>query len=189
MKSLERLTDTELIHQFQKGQENAFAILYNRYQEKILHTIVYYVKDRTLAEDLSQEAYIKIITAIQANRYCDEGKFLPWALRIVHNHCMDYLRSRSRTAYVSDYTIAMMANGVTSSVETDFEKAQTAAFLHTLVDKLSEEQKAVIRYRHFEELSFKEIAERTNTSVNTSLGRMRYALMHLRTMSRNHPAL
>ena len=188
MKSLEALTDTELIQRFQKGQEKAFAILYNRYQEKILHTIVYYVKDRTLAEDLSQEAYIKIIRSIQDNRYCDEGKFLPWALRIVHNHCMDHLRKPNRTAYVSDYTNAMLANAVTSSVETDFVKAQTASFLHALVNHLSMEQKTVVRYRHFEELSFKEIAERTNTSVNTSLGRMRYALMHLRILSQKHPA-
>jgi RNA polymerase sigma-70 factor (ECF subfamily) len=188
MRFLETFTDIELIDHFRHGDEKAFRILYKRYQQKIFETIVFYVKDRTLAEDLSQEVYIKIISSIQANRYCDEGKFLPWALRIVHNHCMDHLRKRNRIAYVSDFTNTMLVNTATTSPETALMQEQAAAYLHLLVDKLSDEQKKVVRYRHFEELSFKEISKLTNSSVNTTLGRMRYAMMHLRAMVQNHPA-
>lgn len=113
---------------------------------------------------------------------------MPWALRVVHNHCMDHLRKKSRIAYVPDFTRTMLSHAATVSPETMVIREQAAAQLHRLVDKLSSEQKTVVRYRHFEERSFKEISNLTNSSVNTSLGRMRYALMHLRAMAQNHPA-
>src|SRR5438067_7869796 len=148
MKFLETLTDIELINRFQQGDDCAFRVLYQRYQQKIFNTIVYFVKDRILAEDLSQEAYIKIIASIKANRYCEEGKFLPWALRIVHNHCMDHLRKKNRTSFVSGFSDPVLANVTTASPETKMIKKQAAAHLHTLVNQLSAEQKQVVYYRH-----------------------------------------
>lgn len=189
MRRLENLTDTELIIEFRKGHNLAFSILYKRYQRKVFETVVYYIKDRTEAEDLSQEVYIKVITSIQANRYCEEGKFLPWVLRIAHNHCMDHLRKRTHVSYVAHFSSAQLSTVATASPEYKLINKQTAAQLRTLVDKLSAEQKQVVCYRHFEELSFKEISERTNSSVNTALGRMRYGLMHLRLMVQNQPSL
>lgn len=180
--NVRELSDTALVHLFRQGDEKAFSVLYNRYQKKIESTIVYYVRDRQVSEDLLQEAYIKIITSIKADRYTEEGKFLPWALRIVHNHCMDYLRKQNRTPYIS----ALSGEGrevVFPVSETKMMREQTAAYLHALMNKLSPEQKEVVHYKYFDDLSFKEIAALTNTGINTSLGRMRYALSHLKAMA------
>lgn len=187
MRRLENLTDDELIAQFRKCQNQAFDILYRRYQQKIFDTVVYYIKNRTEAEDLTQEVSIKIITSIQTDRYCEEGKFLPWALRIAHNHCMDHLRRRNYVLYVAEFSSAQLSSVAIASPEYKLIGKQTAAQLRSLVNKLPAEQKQVVYYRHFEDLSFKEISERTNSSVNTALGRMRYGLMHLRLMTKNRP--
>lgn len=147
---------------------------------------MYHVKDRTLAEDLAQEVYIRIISSIQKNQYCEEGKFLPWALRIAFNSCMDHLRKKNRTSYVPDFSETILGEFSVASPEAKLVQKQAAEQLHTMLDELSAEQKRVVHYRHFEDLSFKEIALRTNTSVNTSLGRMWYALMHLRLKARKN---
>jgi RNA polymerase sigma factor (sigma-70 family) len=186
MKLPENFSDIELIDRFQQGNEKAFQVLYQRHQRDIFATIVYYVKNRTLAEDLSQEVYIKIIAAIKAKRYCEDGKFLPWALRIAYNHCMDQLRKKNRTFYTPDLYDSMLGTIAEPSPEIKMVREETATVVRNLVNQLSPEQKKVVRYRYFEELSFKEIARLTNTNVNTSLGRMRYSLMHLRTMAQGH---
>lgn len=187
MKQLLTHSDIELINCFQLGNERAFQVLYHRYQQKIFGTIMYYIKDPILAEDLSQEVYIKIITFIKSNRYNEEGRFLSWALQIAYSHCMDHLRKKKRTSYVPDFFNTVLINVAVPSPEVKMMQDQVNSFLPTLVDQLSPEQKKVVYYRYYEEFSFKQIAELTNTSVNTSLGRMRYALMHLRNMTRNHP--
>ena len=188
MKLLKQLTDTELISRFQQGNQQAFHELYHRYQQKIFGIVLYYIKDRVIAEDLCQEAYIKIIMSIKSNKYCEEGKFLPWALRIVHNHCMDYLRKNKTVSYVTDFSDQSLVHLTSSSPETKMVKQQAAVHLHQLLNKLSYEQRKVVYYRHFEELSFKEISKLTGSSINTTLGRMRYAMMHLRNLSKSHPA-
>lgn len=188
MRFFESLTDDELIERFQEADDSAFRALYKRHQPKIFQTVAYYIKDRTLAEDLSQEAFIKIVTSLRQGRYCEKGKFLQWALRLVHNHCLDYLRRKNNTAYVPDFTDTVLTHLAVPSAEMTLINQQTAAQLNALVAKLSPEQKIVLHYRHVEELSFKEIAHLTNTSVNTALGRMRYAIGHLRTMTQNHPS-
>ena len=187
MSHLNSLSDTELVYLFAGGNEQAFHHLYKRHQQNIYKVVVHYLKDRVVAEDVTQEVFIKIIHCIKERRYCEEGKFIAWALRIAHNHCMDHLRKPKRTSYVMVFSDTASAPMATSSPEAKMVDSQTATQLNQLIEKLPEEQKTVLRYRHFEELSFKEIAKRTNTSVNNSLGRMRYALMHLRTMTQNHP--
>lgn len=189
MKLLHACTDNELIRQFQQGYEKAFHVLYERHRQEIFATTVFYIKNYTLAEDLSQEIYIKIITAIRENKYCDEGKFIPWALRIVYNHCMDHLRKKNRFHYVPDFDDKAMTNVSTMTTEAKIMKQETMTQLEKLIDKLPPDQKTVVRCRHFEEMSFKEIAQMTNTSVNTTLGRMRYALVHLRNLSSHYPTL
>ena len=178
----------ELVRLFSNGEERAFPVLYKRYQQNIYKVVVYYIKDRTLAEDMTQDVFIKIIHSIKEKRYCEDGKFLTWSLRIAYNHCMDHLRKPKRVSYVTDFSSTVLACTATPSPETQLVIEQTATQLYRFIEKLPEEQKKVLCYRHFEELSFKEIAERTNTSVNTSLGRMRYALMHLRNMTKNGAA-
>lgn len=117
--------------------------------------------------------------------YSEEGKFLPWALRITSNHCMDHLRRKNNTSYVPDFGNSVLASIVVPSAEAKLLDEQAATELYNLLDKLPVEQKKVVCYRHFEQLSFKEISKLTNASLNTTLGRMRYALIHLRTMTQN----
>lgn len=186
MKELHLLSDTGLIHCFLKGNEKAFDVLFQRYRESIFKLLVHYVKDRDLAEDMTQEVFIKIFLSVKSSRYGEEGRFRNWALRIAHNHCMDHLRKPLR--HVSDLSAPGVARGTEPSPEMRLIQTQTAARLHTLINKLPPEQKQVLYYRHFEDLSFKEIAALMNTSINTSLGRMRYALMHLGRMAKAQEA-
>lgn len=153
----------------------------NRYAKDVRHVIMHYVQDRLLTEDLSQDAFLKIYTSLKCGKYNEQGKFLPWALRIARNLCMDHLRK----AVQFPPSEQMLHDGSlrTSPQENaDYKLSakQEEQRLNSFLNRLPDEQKKVVYYRYFEELSFKEIATLMNTSVNTSLGRMRYGLMHLR---------
>ncbi|MDQ6608297.1 MAG: sigma-70 family RNA polymerase sigma factor [Bacteroidota bacterium] len=180
MKNLIALTDVELIRLFLSGDEKGFDVLFLRYKTDLTKVILYYCKDKFIAEDLVQDTFFKILSSLKNNRYHEEGKFLPWALRIAHNICMDHLRKNANTPPTTELFQGTVLYESTHSAETKMVQDQLRNKIHLLIDRLPDEQKEVVYGRHFEELSFKEISSRMNTSVNTSLGRMRYGLTHLR---------
>ena len=185
MKAFVEATDTQLVHSFQEGNGQALEVLVNRYKDKIYSSILFMVKDKYLAEDLFQDVFIKVIDTIRNNRYTEEGKFLPWALRIAHNLCVDHFRKVKRTPAIKtsdDRDIFEVLNMCEESPETKMMKGQSHDRVRRLLDLLPEEQREVIVLRHYADLSFKEIAEMTNCSINTALGRMRYGLINIRKM-------
>lgn len=180
-----QLTDNELIQQFQEGNTRAFDALIDRHQERIYNAILFMVKDSYLAEDLIQDIFIKIIHNLKLNKYNDEGKFLPWALRIAHNFCVDHFRKVKRTPTIKtsdDQDLFEVIKHADHSADYKMTRSQTHRNIQELVDLLPEEQREIIVLRHYANLSFKEIAQMTNCSINTALGRMRYGLINLRKM-------
>ncbi len=179
------LTDNELIQSFQEGNTRAFDALLDRHQERIYNTILFMVKDSYLAEDLIQEIFIKIIDNLKQRKYNEEGKFLPWALRISHNFCVDHFRKVKRTPTIKtsdDQDLFEVINHSDHSADYKMTRKQTHQNIQQLVNLLPEEQREIIVLRHYANLSFKEIAQMTNCSINTALGRMRYGLINLRKM-------
>lgn len=176
--------DATLIAEYKGGSESAFAGLVFKHKSKIYTTIYLIVKDRYIAEDILQETFIKIVDTIKAGRYNEEGKFLPWALRIGHNLAVDYFRKDKR------YTRVELNENSSFELEDEFVETDSIENLHIrkesmghirhLIAKLPEPQREVLLMRHFADMSFQEIAEMTGVSINTSLGRMRYALINLR---------
>ena len=180
-----QLTDNELIQQFQEGNTRAFDALIDRHQERIYNAILFMVKDSYLAEDLIQDIFIKIIHNLKLNKYNDEGKFLPWALRIAHNFCVDHFRKVKRTPTIKtsdDQDLFEVIKHSDHPADYKMTRTQTHRNIQELVDLLPEEQREIIVLRHYANLSFKEIAQMTNCSINTALGRMRYGLINLRKM-------
>ena len=185
MKTLTQATDNQLVKSFQDGNNTALEILVNRHKDKIFTSISILVKDKYLAEDLFQDVFIKIIDTLRANRYNEEGKFLPWAMRIAHNLCVDHFRKVKRTPPITtsdDRDIFETINVVDNGADRSIIRNQTHESIRTLLEQLPQEQKEVIVLRHFANMSFKEIADTTGCSINTALGRMRYALNNLRKM-------
>ena len=179
-----RFSDSQLVSLYQKGNEEAFEMLLHRHKSRIYTAIYLIVKDRYVAEDLLQETFIKAINTMKSGRYNEEGKFLPWISRIAHNLAIDYFRREKR------YPEVVLEDGssVFDSVQfaESFEDAQvqrdTRSALRSLIKELPEEQKQVLIMRHYLDMSFQEIADRTGVSINTALGRMLYALINLRKM-------
>ncbi len=177
------IADSELIAQYKNGNEYAFEVLVNRYKNRIFTTINMIVKDESVAEDILQETFIKAIDTIQSGKYNEEGKFLPWISRIGYNMAIDYFRKQKRypTVIIEDH--AKMFNTLSFSEES-FEEVQikneTYAKLKELIRQLPPAQREVLTMRHYMRMSFQEIAEATDVSINTALGRMRYALINLR---------
>jgi RNA polymerase sigma-70 factor (ECF subfamily) len=190
MRSIINLTDHQLIQLFINGDANALEDLINRHKDRIFTSIVILVKDKSLAEDIFQEVFIKIIDTLRSGSYTDEGKFLPWALRIAHNLCVDHFRKAKRTPVVynksDEYDMFDNLNITEDGAEGRIMKSQTHEKIRQMLDLLPEDQREVIVLRHFANLSFKEIAEKTNCSINTALGRMRYGLINLRKMMVEH---
>jgi RNA polymerase sigma-70 factor (ECF subfamily) len=180
-----QLNDNELIQMFQQGNTRAFDALIDRHQERIFNAINFMVKDSYLAEDLIQDIFIKIINNLKQNKYNDEGKFLPWALRIAHNFCVDHFRKVKRTPTIKtsdDQDLFEIIKHSDHPADYKMTRSQTHRNIQELVDLLPEEQREIIVLRHYANLSFKEIAQMTNCSINTALGRMRYGLINLRKM-------
>jgi RNA polymerase sigma-70 factor (ECF subfamily) len=185
MNKVVELTDNELIQSFQAGNSRAFDALLDRHQLRIYNTILFMVKDSYLAEDLIQEIFIKIIDNLKQGKYNEEGKFLPWALRISHNFCVDHFRKVKRTPTIKtsdDQDIFEVIKQADHAADYKMTRNQTHQNIQQLVDLLPEEQREIIVLRHYADLSFKEIAQLTNCSINTALGRMRYGLINLRKM-------
>jgi RNA polymerase sigma factor (sigma-70 family) len=183
MNTQNNFTDQDLVKRFAAGNSSAIEELISRYKDRIYTSIYYLVKDKYLAEDLFQDVFIKIIDTIRLGKYTDEGKFLPWALRIAHNLCVDHFRKVKRTPTIrtSDGSdIFDVLNFQEESAEVAVMQRQTYDRVRKMIDMLPEEQKEVIILRHYADLSFKEIADLTKCSINTALGRMRYGLINLR---------
>lgn len=181
---LNRLDDTQLIRQYISGQEQAFETLLLRHKDRVFNYINMNLRDRQLAEDIFQEAFTKAIVTIKAGKYNDEGKFLPWVMRIAHNLIIDTYRRNKKMPSVEpkneDHDIFASLNVFDKNIEEEMIEEQIFKDVRNLVEHLPHEQREVILMRHYEDLSFKEIAEKTNVSINTALGRMRYALINLR---------
>ena len=185
MRRFQHFTDIQLIHAFHNGDLRALEALIIRYKDKLFSSILFLVKDKYLAEDLFQESFIRIIDTIKLNRYNEEGKFLPWAMRIAHNLCVDHFRKIKRLPTIVDSDNNDIFEWLQVPEDTPEQKIirqQSHERVHTMLQQLPEEQREVIVLRHFGDLSFKEIAEATNCSINTALGRMRYGLINLRRM-------
>jgi RNA polymerase sigma-70 factor (ECF subfamily) len=180
-----KLTDKELIMQFVSGHSQAFETLIQRHKDKVYTYILFNVKNQELAEDIFQDTFIKVINSLKKGVYNEQGVFVSWVVRIAHNLIIDYYRKENRMpTYSKDsFTELNLFNSKSLSEETiedQLIKEQIANDIRNLIEELPEEQREVIVLRHFKNLSFKEIAEQTNVSINTALGRMRYALMNLR---------
>ena len=181
-------TDHQLIALYLEGNELAFEELLSRHKAKIYTSIYLFVKDKDLADDIFQEVFIKIIDTLRKGKYNHEGKFVQWALRISYNLCVDYFRRNKRRPTISgtdDFNIFDVLRQPDDNIEDTIIKDQTHDRIRMLVDKLPPEQKEVIILRHYADMSFKEISLLTKVSINTALGRMRYALINIRRMIEN----
>ncbi|MFD2968170.1 RNA polymerase sigma factor [Sphingobacterium bambusae] len=189
MKALKEKSDLELIQAYIAGEEAGIEILLNRYKTKIYTSIYLQVKDEYLAEDIFQETFIKVINTLKSGRYNDEGKFLPWVVRIAQNMVIDHFRKAKRgpTVVSSDgYDIFGVLEFADDSAESKLMLSQRNVDLRKIIQRLPDDQKEVLIMRHFCDMSFKEIADITEVSINTALGRMRYALNNLRKMIEEH---
>jgi RNA polymerase sigma factor (sigma-70 family) len=185
MKTFIKKTDHELIHLFIDGNLDALETLVIRHKDKLYTSILFLVKDKYLAEDIFQDVFIRIIDTMRGGRYTEEGKFLPWAMRIAHNLCVDHFRKVKRTPTIKnseDKDIFEVLNFTEDCAQTKMIKRQSHERVRAMLDLLPEDQREVIILRHYADMSFKEIASVTNCSINTALGRMRYGLINLRKM-------
>lgn len=191
MSTLKTMSDEELALDYIDGNNRAFDELLTRNQEKIFTYIMYVVKDEDLANDLFQETFLKVITKLQNHQYADSGKFVWWLTRIAHNVIIDYYRAQKSDKVVdapreNDLSNLRSDNVMDGNRENELSNAQVLKDVKRLMDALPEAQRDVVYMRFYQELSFKEIAKLTNVSINTSLGRMRYALINLRRLTRQY---
>jgi RNA polymerase sigma factor (sigma-70 family) len=175
-------TDAELVHAYQQGHEQALSALISRHKDKVYTSLFMLVKDKYLAEDLFQDTFLKIIKTIKDGRYSEQGKFLPWAIRVARNLCMDHFRRTRLQVCITlpDGQDISALMGTSELASDGIERRQVHESVRKLVEGLPEEQREVIVLRVYADLSFKEISELTGVSINTALGRMRYALINLR---------
>lgn len=179
------ISDKVLIRQYLDGNESSFEILLKRYQNKVFSYIMFTVRDETLANDIFQETFMKVIRTLKRGRYNEEGKFLPWVNRIAHNLIIDHYRRNQKMPTTSggpDFDIFDIIPDEGKTIEEETIKDQLLSDVKKMVHQLPQDQKEVLMMRMYFKMSFKEIAERTNVSINTALGRMRYALINLRKM-------
>ena len=178
------ISDFELVNQFVNGKKSSIEILINRHKNKVYTYILLIVKNEHLAEDIFQDTFIKVIKSLKEGKYQDNGKFLSWVVRIAHNLIIDHFRKEKQlNTYSNDDCSINLFNSPKFSektVEEQIMKEQVENDVRALIDLLPDDQKEVILLRHYGGLSFKEIAEQTHVSINTALGRMRYALINLR---------
>ncbi len=178
-----KISDSKLVSLYKLGSEEAFEQLLNRHKSRVFTTIYLIVKDNYVAEDLLQETFIKAIRTIKEGRYNEEGKFLPWILRIAHNLAIDNFRKDKRypTVVLEDGSpVLNTMQFAEESIESAHIRQDTHAKLRQLIDELPEAQREVLVMRHYMDMSFQEISDSTGVSINTALGRMRYALINLR---------
>ena len=182
-------TDATLVHNYINGSEHALEQLINRHQLQIFNFINSKIKDRDLSEDLFQDTFIKIIRTLRNGTYNEEGKFLPWAMRIAHNLVIDYFRKSKRIPVLENkegFDVFQFLSDASPNSENSMIQEQVLKDIQKLVQELPEDQKEVLVMRIYRNMSFREIAENTEVSINTALGRMRYAIINLRKMIATH---
>jgi RNA polymerase sigma factor (sigma-70 family) len=178
------ISDQELISKYLSGNEQSLEKLILRHKRKVFAYIMMVVKDDQLADDIFQDTFIKVINTIRSGSYKEEGKFIQWVMRIAHNLIIDHFRRNKRIPVINnssdDYDIFDMVRITDPSIEEQIIMEQIYDDVRSLIELLPAEQKEVLIMRHYSDMSFKEIADATNVSINTALGRMRYALINLR---------
>ncbi len=188
MSKIPMMDDKDLVRLYQNGNQEAISELVNRYKQRIHSTIFFLVKKQELAEDLFQETFIKIITSLRKNHYNEQGKFLPWALRIAHNLVIDHFRKEKLMPLqhdTEDFSVfdIMASNNRNASEQMIYD--EKINYVRNLLEKLPFEQREVVILRHYAGLSFKEISQMLNININTALGRMHYALLKMREIAQN----
>ena len=184
-----QLTDAQLVSSYLDGSEYALEQLINRHQLQIINFINFKINDRDTSEDLFQDTFIKVIRTLKSGAYNEEGKFLPWVMRIAHNLVIDHFRKSNRIPTVGnkeDFDIFQFISDKSPNAESTLVQEQVLKDLQKLIQELPEDQKEVLIMRLYRDMSFKEIAENTNVSINTALGRMRYAIINLRKLITEH---
>jgi len=191
--TMDNIDDRELVSAYINGDEKAFEALLLRHKDRIYRFINMKVRDGVLAQDIFQDAFIKIVNTLKAGNYNEEGKFLPWAMRIAHNLVIDYFRKNNKVKLISesssqrdDFNIFHTIKQQDASIQDQITKGELESQMVELVEYLPEAQRDILRMRIFKEMSFKDIAELEGISINTALGRMRYALINLRKMIEEH---
>jgi RNA polymerase sigma-70 factor (ECF subfamily) len=193
----EKLADQQLIRNYLNGNDYSFELLLKRHQDRVFNYINKLVKNTDVANDVFQDTFIKVISTLKRGMYNEEGKFLPWVMRIAHNLVIDYFRNSSKMPVVGrkstsegdEFDIFQILKLEDCTVEDELVEQQIYQDLRALVDLLPSEQREVVKMRHFMGMSFKDIADTSDVSINTALGRMRYALINLRKMIKDHDVM
>jgi len=178
-----KLSDREIISLYINGKESALNIIINRHRSRIFGYILSKVRDKDTAEDIFQDVFIKIINSLKKGKYNEEGKFIVWAMTITHNLIMDFFRKKKKNRFLKptdEFDIFDVISDHSLNSEESLIKSQVIDDLNILINELPETQKEVLKLRYFSNMSFKEIADKCNISINTALGRMRYALINIR---------
>lgn len=191
MNELNEMTDEQLALSYVNGNNRAFDLLLSRTQSKLYSYILFVVRDRDKADDIFQETFVKVITKLHEGKYTTSGKFAAWLMRIAHNVMMDFYREQKQENIVepsegNDLSNLNPANILDSNIENQFVNEQVLSDVKKMMNMLPPTQREVVFMRFYQEMSFKEIAEATNVSINTALGRMRYAILNLRRMAKEH---
>lgn len=179
----ELIQDAELVSNYIQGNENALSILIERHKQRIYSFIYSKVYDRDITEDIFQDTFIKVIRTLKLGKYNEEGKFLPWVMRIAHNLVIDHFRKNSRMPKfdnAGEFSIFSVLSDSSLNAEKSIIKEQVEKDVRRIIEELPDDQKQVLMMRMYQDMSFKEISERTGVSINTALGRMRYALINMR---------
>lgn len=183
------IPDALLVQNYVAGNEDALATLIKRHESKIYGFIYSKVSDRDVSNDIFQDTFIKVIKTLKSNSYNEEGKFLPWVMRIAHNLIIDYFRKNKKMPLyreTEEFSVFSIMSDDSLTIENQLIADQVEMDIKKLIDELPEDQKEVLVMRMYKDMSFKEISEITGVSINTSLGRMRYALMNLRKVIDKH---
>jgi len=184
-----QILDSTLVSDYIKGNETAIEELINRHQQRVFSFIYSKVLDRDVTEDIFQDTFIKVINTLKRGSYNEEGKFLPWVMRIAHNLVIDHFRRSNRMPKFEDngeFSIFSVLGDGALNAEKQIIKNQVENDVKRLIEELPDDQKAVLKMRIYQDMSFKEISDKTGVSINTALGRMRYALINLRKVIEKH---
>lgn len=191
--AMNNIDDRDLVNAYINGEEQAFEALLMRHKDKIYRFIYMKVRDTALAQDIFQDTFIKVVNTLKAGNYNEEGKFLPWAMRIAHNLVIDFFRKNNKVRMISesssqrdDYNVFHTLKLEDENAQEEMTRTELEAQMVQLLDFLPESQRDILKMRIFKEMSFKDIAEIEDISINTALGRMRYALINLRKLIEKH---
>lgn len=191
--AMNKFEDRELVSAYLDGNEKAFETLLLRHKDKVYRFIYMKVRDGALAEDIFQDTFIKVVRTLKSGAYNEEGKFLPWAMRIAHNLIIDYFRKKNKVRLISessslrdDYNVFHTIDNDEKTIQETMSQNELEQQMVDLIDYLPETQRDILKKRIFKEMSFKDIADEEDISINTALGRMRYALINLRKLIEKH---